>query len=247
MYGKVFSSLFTGSMRGKGDLQLVFAYMISNATADGTCDFTPQCIADATGKPLELINDCIKELENEDHMSRTRKDDGRRIRLIDDSRPWGWEIINHKMYRDIGNGATMKEAERLRKREYRERKKKEELEDVPKMSGTIPESTVVVSASVHSSREGECEGEQLKPKTVKQPYGEFKNVMLTDKEHTKLVDIHGYRSTEAAIDALGAWLERTGKTRKNHYACMDKASFVWEKVGGNRKQDKHYVTRDGTE
>ena len=66
MYGKIFSSLFTGSMRGKGDLQLVFTYMISNATEDGVCDFTPRCIADATGKPLDVIQACLAELESPD-------------------------------------------------------------------------------------------------------------------------------------------------------------------------------------
>ncbi len=121
MYGKIFASLFTGSMRGKGDLQLVFTYMISNATEEGICDFTPQCISDATGKPIDLIERCLTELESPDEMSRTRSDDGRRIRKLDPSRPWGWHIINYQMYRSIATREAMKEAERLRKRDYRMR------------------------------------------------------------------------------------------------------------------------------
>jgi hypothetical protein len=67
-------------------------------------------------------------------------------------------------------------------------------------------------------------------KCPKKPYGEFGNVMLTDAEHSKLVAVHGAEKTAAGIDVLGAWLERTGKRRKSHYACMDKTSFVWEKA-----------------
>lgn len=119
MYGKLFASLFTGSMRGKGDLQLTFAYMLANASSDGICDFAPQCISDATGKPLKLIESCIEELSAPDPMSRTRTDEGRRIALLDPSRPWGWRIINHAIYRAIQTREAMKEAERLRKREYR--------------------------------------------------------------------------------------------------------------------------------
>lgn len=136
MYGKIFASLFTGSMRGKGDVQLTFAYMISNATEDGICDFTPRCIADATGKPVELIEACIAELEAPDEMSRTRTDEGRRLRRIDPERAWGWQIVNHAMYRSIGSREEMKEAERLRKREYRESKKKLCPGHVPDKGGT---------------------------------------------------------------------------------------------------------------
>ena len=138
MYGKVFDSLFTGSMRGKGDVQLVFIYMISNASEDGIFDQTPQCIADATGKPLSTISACIATLEAPDEMSRTRTDNGRRIRRLDDERPWGWQIVNHAHYRQIANREAMKEAERLRKRDYRQKKEKQCPGQVPDKTG-LPE------------------------------------------------------------------------------------------------------------
>ena len=135
MYGKLFTSLFTGSMRGKGDLQLVWAYMISNATEEGDCDFMPQCISDATGKPLEIIEACLRELESPDPLSRTRTDDGRRIRLINTERPWGWHLVNFEMYRNIATREAMKDAERLRKRAYREKKNESSLGLVRDTSG----------------------------------------------------------------------------------------------------------------
>lgn len=121
MYGRVFESMFTGSMRGKGDLQLVWTYFLVHRSRDGICDFTPQCIADATGKPPALIQQCIDALEAPDEMSRTRSEDGRRLRRLDPERPWGWQIVNHLVYDAIATREAMREAERLRKRGYRSR------------------------------------------------------------------------------------------------------------------------------
>jgi len=70
-------------------------------------------------------------------------------------------------------------------------------------------------------------------------YGEFLNVMLSLEERQKLVDIHGEEMTARAIDELGAWMQAGGKKKKDHYACLHKGSWVWEKVGGqpvHRKQ-----------
>ena len=75
-------------------------------------------------------------------------------------------------------------------------------------------------------------------------YGEFENVRLTKEEYSKLCDRHGEDSTIAAIDELGAWLKRTGKKRKDHYACMNASSWVWEKVGasGPRSEPDEYTS-----
>lgn len=70
-------------------------------------------------------------------------------------------------------------------------------------------------------------------------FGEFDKVKLTDAEYTKLCEKHGKEKADAGIGELDAWLERTGKRRKNHYACLSDAGWMWEKVGGatadNRK------------
>jgi len=98
VYGKVFNSLWTGSMRGKSDLQLVFVFMISNCDARGILDMIPKAIADATGLPLERVIDAIRELEEGDPMSRTADFEGSRIARLDNHRDWGWLILNHEKY-----------------------------------------------------------------------------------------------------------------------------------------------------
>ncbi len=156
MYGKIFSTLFTGSMRGQTNNQLVFIYLIANCTSDGVCDFLPQVIADATGLPLDDVMESIKCLENPDLMSRTTQDEGRRLRLIDPERPWGWQIINHEHYRKEGDLAEYRNTERLRKQAYRAKKKGEDIPDVPCLSGQVPKDYVSVSASVSASEKGDC-------------------------------------------------------------------------------------------
>jgi hypothetical protein len=73
------------------------------------------------------------------------------------------------------------------------------------------------------------------PKPKKLSYGEFQNVTLTAEEHAKLLQKHGEAKLSAGIEELGAWLERTGKRRKSHYACLHAGSWVWEKVAEKKK------------
>jgi hypothetical protein len=65
-------------------------------------------------------------------------------------------------------------------------------------------------------------------------FGEFGKVKLTDPEYQKLCDKHGKEKADAGIRELDAWLERTGKKRKNHYACLSDAGWMWEKIGGQQ-------------
>ena len=131
MYGKIFKSLFDGSMRGQTDLIIVFVWMICHATKDGTVDVVPDKISDDTGLDIKLTLDAILKLEETDPESRTPVEQGRRIKRISEARTWGWQIINYKQYRDIANRESMRELERNRKAEYRSKKS-----NVPDVSGT---------------------------------------------------------------------------------------------------------------
>jgi len=74
--------------------------------------------------------------------------------------------------------------------------------------------------------EGDVEGDAPPLLTL----GEFKNVKMSQGELDNLEAKHGAEKAMKGIDALGAWLKRTGKRRKDHYACLDVASWVWENV-----------------
>lgn len=218
MYGKIFASLFTGSMRGKGDLQLVFMYMLANASRDGVCDFMPQCIADATGKTIEVVQDSLRQLESPDNMSRTKTEDGRRIKRIDDERPWGWVIVNYEMYRQIADRDAMRAIER-------DRKRKQRMSSMcPGQSQKVHELTASASASASSSleEEGGMQGgkEHLLPepkpkrKTWLTPFADLWELKLGGKmpfgqaasELKSLVEQHG---SETVLQYLERYLDGT--------------------------------------
>lgn len=58
-------------------------------------------------------------------------------------------------------------------------------------------------------------------KQSKQKYGEFQHVLLTDKEHTHLIDLYG-DSLDEHIKILDEYIETSGKKYKNHSLVIQK-------------------------
>ena len=51
-------------------------------------------------------------------------------------------------------------------------------------------------------------------------YGEFENVLLTEKQYEKIKEI--YQSSKKLIDKISAYLVNSSKSYKNHYALIKK-------------------------
>ena len=119
MYGKIFSSMFDGSLYGNWQAIITLQQMIVLCDIDGVVDMTPQAIAARTSIPLEHIQAGIEILEQPDKYSRTPDADGRRIERLDEHRPWGWRIINYKKYRHLVDSETVREQNRERQRRHR--------------------------------------------------------------------------------------------------------------------------------
>ena len=79
----------------------------------------------------------------------------------------------------------------------------------------------------------------------KKEHGEFNNVLLTDEEHSKLLAIHGDAKLRAGIEILSSGIASKGYKYKSHYATLNKASWVWEKLakGEQPKKGPQYVVR----
>ena len=120
LYGKIFGSLFEGSMRGQSNLILVFINMLCRCNPDGTDDRNPRAIADETGLPLKTVQDVLLTLESPDPESRTPDNEGRRIRLLDAHRKWGWCIINYAKYQEIRSEIDRREQNRRASAKYRQ-------------------------------------------------------------------------------------------------------------------------------
>ena len=112
MYGKIFASMYDGSIYGKWQAIVTFQQMIALADRDGTVDMTAAALAARTSIPLEIIEKGIKDLESPDSMSRTPDEEGRRIVKLDEHRPWGWRITNYQKYREIRTAEERREYHR---------------------------------------------------------------------------------------------------------------------------------------
>ena len=93
-----------------------------------------------------------------------------------------------------------------------------------------------------------------KKKTTKEPrhkYGEFKNVLLSDKDLEKLKAEYSEELVEKYIKKMDEWLELNGKHYKNYYLALrqwmnkevSKKQEKVEKQEGDTKYDEEYFTK----
>jgi hypothetical protein len=101
VYGKVFASIFDGSLYGHFEATAVMMALIALADKNGFVDMTPRALAARTGFPMDLVERGLAELSAPDPDSRSHECEGRRIVLIDPERAWGWRLVNHAKYRGI--------------------------------------------------------------------------------------------------------------------------------------------------
>ena len=120
MYGKIFESIYEGTLGDNWRALVTFQQMIVLCDQDGVIDKTPSAISRITGIPIEIIRAGIKILEAPDANSRTPDEDGCRIRRLDEHRDWGWYLVNHKQYRDKNSIEKIRKQNRDRQRKRRE-------------------------------------------------------------------------------------------------------------------------------
>lgn len=114
--------MYDGTLYGHWQAIVTFQQMIVLADADGIIDMTPQAIAARTSVPLEIIQAGIKVLEAPDPYSRTPDEDGKRIELLDEHRPWGWHIVNHEKYKHLRDSDEIRAQNRERQQRFRDKK-----------------------------------------------------------------------------------------------------------------------------
>lgn len=124
MYGKIFDSIYNGTLYGQWEALVTMQQLIVLADADGVVDMTPMAISARTSIPREIIDKGLEVLAAPDKYTRTPGSDGRRIELIDDHRPWGWILVNYEKYKGMRDSDTVRAQTRERVRKHRENKKK---------------------------------------------------------------------------------------------------------------------------
>lgn len=114
MYGKIFESIYDGTIAVDWKAMVVFQQLIVLCDSQGVIDMTPCAISRRTNIPLDIIKDGLDFLSQPDEHSRSKAHDGKRIILISDERDWGWQIVNHKYYRDLASREDKREKDRVR-------------------------------------------------------------------------------------------------------------------------------------
>jgi hypothetical protein len=114
MYGKLFASMYEGTLYGQWQAIVTLQQLVILADEEGVVDMTPPAIAARTSIPLDIIQAGIEQLASSDKYSRTPTEDGRRIVPIDDDRPWGWRIVNYLYYRNLASREDKRAKDRER-------------------------------------------------------------------------------------------------------------------------------------
>ena len=97
-YGKIFDSMFTGSMFGSGPVVIsVWAYVISK-TYGSSVELNPPFLAAMIGCEVAEVEAAIAVLTSPDPSSRSKEEEGRRL-LHEDG--FKYFVVNHEKYRDM--------------------------------------------------------------------------------------------------------------------------------------------------
>lgn len=120
MFGKLFASMFDGSLHGHWEATVTLQQMVILSNRHGEVDMTAEAIAARTGIPLPILRKGIAELAEPDPQSRGPAEDGRRIVPLSPGRSWGWRIVNYLFYRTLASAEDKREGARERQRRHRD-------------------------------------------------------------------------------------------------------------------------------
>lgn len=151
-YGKIFESLFTGSMVGSGlNVFAVWSYCIANAKPPGTIELNPVILATVFGCPVEEVESAIDKLCQPDPKSRTKECEGRR--LINEG-PYLYSIPTWEKYNQIRNEIARRQQNREAQSRWRKR-----------VSHGVRAETLTSAESAHVEVEKEAEVEKEEKST----------------------------------------------------------------------------------
>lgn len=231
MYGKVFESIYDGTLHGHWQAIVTMQQLIVLADQDGVVDMTPKAIADRTTIPLEIIEAGLEHLAKADPFSRTPGDDGRRIVLLDDHRPWGWRLVNHAKYRALRNLEQKREADRQRQAKNRKKNSSVAIgsRSVQKVAHTDTHTDAY--ADTGESNVG------LKPDAAAQPgkIRELRQQAVAILQFLNEKAGKNYQPVKANVDLIVALLKQ-GATADDMRAVIAKKCREWK---GNPEVDQY--------
>jgi hypothetical protein len=140
-YVPLFDSLTKGTLCGRWPDIGLWPIVLSMGDKNGVVDVTPQFIAGVTGLPVDEVIACLSRFCQPDPCSRSPEANGARLILLDSHREWGWQIVNHRSYREKARKqmqqivATESGRDAERKRIERESAQSGAVQSCPAQSG----------------------------------------------------------------------------------------------------------------
>lgn len=110
------------------------------------------------------------------------------------------------------------------------------------------ESQVFENPHAYINTNKQSTNKQNTKEQSKRKYGEYQHVLLTEKEHTHLVELYG-SSLDEHIKILDEYIETSGKNYKNHSLVLQKwVHDEWTKRNKNNpvKLDSKFYTQENT-
>lgn len=121
MYGKVFASMYEGSMMGRGpEVFAVWPYILSTTSDEGFVEINPFLVAVKIGMKPEAVQEVLKDFLSPDPSSRSKELEGRKLEKIGE---FLYRVVNHAYYRAIRNAEDRREQNRLAQERFRAKKK----------------------------------------------------------------------------------------------------------------------------
>ena len=216
MYGKLFSSLYEGSMVGSGaHVFAVWGYCIANADPDEhTVRLNPALLSAVLGEPIERVKDAIEFLSSPDAESHCSDEEGKRLL---NTAGMEYLLVTHEYYRDIKTSADHKEYMRKYMRDYRNKQKQSDLEkDVNSCKDVSLQTFTSVSVSASVSEQRKSLTDDFEECWEKYPSKTSKASAL--KSYLKYKP-----SKQEVLDGIARYVENVAQQRANgfrdlHYA-----------------------------
>lgn len=125
MFGKIFESMYRGSLVGQGALTFaVWGYVIANQRPDrevgSQVELNPKLLAAILGEEEGEVARTVQRLCEPDPESRSKEEDGRRLIRLGQ---YAYKVVNGTKYRWMANEEARREVDRTRKAAQRAKKK----------------------------------------------------------------------------------------------------------------------------
>ena len=222
MYGKIFSTIYSGTLHGHWEAIVTMQQLIVLADADGIVDMTPPAICAHTSIPLDIIIKGLKVLSEPDPYTRTPGEDGRRIVLIDEHRPWGWQLVNYLKYKHLRDSDEVRAQTRERVRRHRDKRNAVKQDETSVTLGNAEKRHTDTDTDTDKRTTTTApDAPRRAPKASLQRIafdleaGKFKGI--TEADELRWQDAFPAVPIPPAIDRAAAWLRANPANRKSNY------------------------------